>query len=480
MKYFLYGFIILTVLAGQNLWAQPYAGIPGKIAYQGILTYSGNHGKITPFKAGRYALVISIYDDKTAGTDQYDEADTVIVDKNGYYTVTMGDDGTPQGFLYFDATMYWLSITVMSGPEHHVTYPYTLGERSQITSVPYADIASAVDPENAQFVKGLVSYGGTSSPFGAGVVGTTDYQDGTGVLGLSKSATLPEVTSYILEAGVTGAGSFLDDIATNSETGVFGFQGSTSVLGLSRIHGANGVLGEADSSTATIPGWGVAGISATGYGVYGKTETGSAGYFDGDVVVTGNISKAGGSFKIDHPLDPANKFLSHSFVESPDMMNIYNGNVTLDANGGATVTLPDYFNALNKDFRYQLTAVGGPSPNLFVSQEISGNQFQIAGGSPGVKVSWQVTGVRQDAWANAHRIPVEEMKSSTETGRYLHPELFGQSAEKGLNASGGAKMATMAKTVKSKTEKSQQNLPSTQRVQPGRQTLKNVNRRTAK
>ena len=65
-----------------------------------------------------------------------------------------------------------------------------------------------------------------------------------------------------------------------------------------------------------------------------------AGYFNGNVNVTGTLSKGGGSFKIDHPLDPTNKNLYHSFVESPDMMNIYNGNVITDASGYATVTMP--------------------------------------------------------------------------------------------------------------------------------------------
>ena len=41
-------------------------------------------------------------------------------------------------------------------------------------------------------------------------------------------------------------------------------------------------------------------------------------------------------FVIDHPLDPANKYLYHASVESPDVMNIYNGNVVTDANGRAT------------------------------------------------------------------------------------------------------------------------------------------------
>ena len=114
------------------------------------------------------------------------------------------------------------------------------------------------------------------------------------------------------------------------------------------------------------------------------------------------------------------------------MMNIYNGNVRLDANGEAWVELPEWFEALNRDFRYQLTAVGAPGPNLYVAEEISGNRFKIAGGSPASKVSWQVTGIRQDVFADAHRIKVEEDKPAAERGFYLYPELYGQPKEQGV------------------------------------------------
>ncbi len=127
-----------------------------------------------------------------------------------------------------------------------------------------------------------------------------------------------------------------------------------------------------------------------------------------------------GSFIIDHPLDPANKFLSHSFVESPDMMNIYNGNITTDASGSATVTLPEYFAALNRDCRYQLTVVG-QFAQAIVSREVAGNSFEIRTDKPGVKVSWQVTGIRQDAYAKAHPIVVEELKPAEQQGLYLYP-----------------------------------------------------------
>jgi hypothetical protein len=151
----------------------------------------------------------------------------------------------------------------------------------------------------------------------------------------------------------------------------------------------------------------------------------------GDVHVTGSLSKGSGSFKIDHPLDPANKYLYHSFVESPDMMNVYNGNVVTNQRGVATVTLPDYFEALNQDFRYQLTVIGQFSQAI-VAKEIRSNRFTIKTSKPGVKVSWQVTGIRHDAYADAHRIEVEVEKPSQEQGRYLHPELFGAPAEQAI------------------------------------------------
>jgi len=158
---------------------------------------------------------------------------------------------------------------------------------------------------------------------------------------------------------------------------------------------------------------------------------GYAGYFSGNVQITGNLAKGGGSFKIDHPLDPENKYLYHSFIESPDMMNIYNGNITTDASGQAVVELPSYFEALNRDFRYQLSVIG-TFAQAIVAEEISNNRFTIKTSAPGVKVSWQVTGVRQDAYANKHRIPVEELKNENERGHYLYPELFNQPEEKSI------------------------------------------------
>jgi len=171
---------------------------------------------------------------------------------------------------------------------------------------------------------------------------------------------------------------------------------------------------------------------ASGKAIWAKGSYGAmAGYFTGNVEIQGNLTKSSGNFKIDHPLDPENKYLSHSFVESPDMMNVYNGNVILDKKGQAWVELPGWFEALNRDFRYQLTCIGGFAP-VFIAEKISENRFKIAGGGPEMEVSWQVTGIRQDPYAKTHPVKVEEEKAPEDQGHYLHPEVYGQDEEKGI------------------------------------------------
>lgn len=144
-----------------------------------------------------------------------------------------------------------------------------------------------------------------------------------------------------------------------------------------------------------------------------------AAYHSKDLTVGGTISAKNLNvtgekhFMIDHPLDPQNKYLIHRSIESNDRLNFYNGNVKLDKNGDAVVTLPDWFEELNEEFRYQLTAVGAPGPNLFVSAKIKNNQFKISGGTKEMEVSWQVTGNRKDKYANGMPPEVEIIKEST-------------------------------------------------------------------
>lgn len=210
---------------------------------------------------------------------------------------------------------------------------------------------------------------------------------------------------------------------SNSHIGVYGqsfASFSAGVYGLSAYIGTQGIVNGSDSGRQAIRG------------DNNGSPTGYAGLFYGNTWTVGTLYKNGGAFRIDHPLDPANKYLNHSFVESPDMKNIYDGVVILDAAGAAVVELPDWFEALNKDFRYQLTAIGAPAPGLYIAQEIKDNRFAIAGGAPGMKVSWQVTGIRHDPYAEQYRIPVEQDKPADARGTYIFPEGYGKSHDLSL------------------------------------------------
>lgn len=215
--------------------------------------------------------------------------------------------------------------------------------------------------------------------------------------------------------GIHTQGTF--GIGVEGDGGHIGVSGSVQNIATSGSPSCYGLLAAASS-----------GAFGTNYGLYASAAGGAlayAGYFSGNVNVAGTLSKSAGAFKIDHPLDPANKYLWHSFVESPDMMNVYNGNVVTDTNGFATVQLPDWFEALNRDFRYQLTTIGSFA-RVMVAQEVQSNAFVIRSESPNVRVSWQITGIRHDAYAAAHPIPVEQVKPDFEKGSYIHPTLFGQ------------------------------------------------------
>ncbi len=298
--------------------------------------------------------------------------------------------------------------------------------------LPYSGSATSGSP--------LIS--ATNGGSGAGVYGSNSG-NGYGLHGVSSTGA----GVYALStsgAAVYGTNATFGNVgALASAHGAFGFSPSGyGVYGNSNSsYGVYGVSGSSDGVHATnsngnvgslgTPSNGVYGSSSSGYGVFGISSSGWAGYFMGPVTVTGWLTKPAGSFKIDHPLDPEHKVLYHSFVESPDMMNIYNGTVAVEDDGTAVITLPEWFEALNRDFRYQLTCVGGFAP-VYVAQEIAASRFTIAGGRPGMKVSWQVTGIRHDAYANAHRIPVEEDKTAIEQGSYLHPDAFGQPEERGV------------------------------------------------
>ncbi len=367
-----------------------------------------------------------------------------------------------------------------SGTANHVTKwtgTSTLGN-SNIWDGPNGNVGIATTSPSAKLdVNGAAVIRSNATVDGSLTAGpitaTSSSSGGTGVFANAGSSTASNGVIAQGATGVAGYATVAGSIAlygdagnSTGSNGVVGY-GATGVAGNSTITGSYGTFGSGSTgvwgnSTGTGANVGVLGLGATGvqgvgdtWGVLGQSSstTGSGGgfsnssagdalftynqsggyaaFFDGNVDVDGNLSKAGGSFKIDDPIDPANKYLYHSFVESPDMMNIYNGNATTDASGSAVVTLPEWFETLNRDFRYQLTVMG-QFAQAIVASKVANHQFTIKTDKPNVEVSWQVTGIRQDAWANAHRIPVEVEKAQADRGLYLHPELFGAPSEKSI------------------------------------------------
>ena len=225
------------------------------------------------------------------------------------------------------------------------------------------------------------------------------------------------------------------------------FTGNDGAYGKAIAATGNGIIG-VGNNVATyntlIAGSGGA-FTGTSFGVYGKaTNTTGSGLWGvgviGDGVQLGLFSNTNSgangtkSFIIDHPLDPANKFLKHYSMESPEVLNFYRGNLVLDANGNGTVELPNYFTAINKNYSYTLTPIGASS-STYIAEEINENGvFKVSGGNPNQKVSWAIyaerndVNIKQDSFSTA----VEIEKTSEQKGKYLNPLAHGKSKSDAL------------------------------------------------
>jgi hypothetical protein len=296
--------------------------------------------------------------------------------------------------------------------------------------------------------RGVYGYVGKSSGYTYGVYGESDSTHGRGVFGLTTATTGQAYGVFGQSYATSGRGVFgYATSGTGTNYGLYGESVSPAGVGAyglaSTASGTNyGVFGRSNS-TAGIGVYGYA-YATTGnnIGVYGWSRSGSGygGFFNGDVQIQGDLNVSGSkSFKIDHPLDPANQYLYHYCMESSEVLNQYSGNAILDSNGQAWVELAAWFDAINggnepnPDFRYHLTPIGSAAPNLHIAQEIDGERFLIAGGPAGLKVSWQVTALRSDPYIQQYGAPVEVEKPEPERGSYLHPELYGQPEELGLH-----------------------------------------------
>ncbi|MCB0583592.1 MAG: hypothetical protein KDD10_30205, partial [Phaeodactylibacter sp.] len=304
-------------------------------------------------------------------------------------------------------------------------------------------VLTCVDPGNGplQFECRTPS-GGFSLPYSQSVnLGTTMFS-------ITNNSTASNLTGMQVDNrgryGIRGVSREGQANFNLSALNSFSFTYPAAVYGehLNSSQAGAAVFGKAVSSADNNEGIGglfmgkSAGVLAVGYSggvgaVVGYGAGTRAGYFEGDVDVNGSISSNLNNFRIDHPQDPANRYLYHTSVESPDMKNIYDGIVTTDAGGYATVELPGYFGSLNKDCRYQLTCIG-QFAQAIIAQKVENNRFVIRTDKPNVEVSWQVTGIRKDPYAEAHRTVPEVEKPAEERGTYINPELYGQPQEKKL------------------------------------------------
>lgn len=406
-----------------------FAQAPEKMSYQAVIRNSSD-ALVTSSPVG---IKISILQGSATGTAVYEETQTASTNANGLVSIEVGNGTVVSGtFNTIDWSTGSYYIKTEVDPTGGTTY--SISGASQLLSVPYALFSKS----------------------SGGVAGSEWTSNGNNINNSNTGSVVvgPNVTNSNLNFYVTNTGSPKMAIGNmgnfnNVNSGELHFAEDTnyaaSECGIKFQHNGNlnnlYLIGGCPTPD-TIARFNRSGFSnmrrlrlSTNYNSNTSNQLSVEGNsdFTGDVTitgnlnVTGNIAKGGGTFKIDHPTDPKNKYLIHSFVESPEMMNIYSGNVKTDNNGYVTVTLPAYFEAANKDFRYQLTTIGSFAQAI-IKEKVSGNKFVIQTNSPNVEVSWQITAVRADKYANENRIIPEKEKEFK--GTYLHPELYGESNEK--------------------------------------------------
>ncbi len=385
----LMGILILSLLALNVAGTAAQGPAPQAAPITSTFNYQGRIIKDGVPITSTCAIEFKLFDASTGGnqigTTQTHGSVTV---KAGLFTVALnfGDSA-------FTGDQRYLQVAFKCSGDANWT---TMSPRQPLTAVPYALSLRPGATISSSDASAMLASGGLFGP--VGVIGTSTKgvgiwggsQTNTGVLGTSQNGdgVLGQASNY--GSGVHGRN-------TNGGTGV---KGETIGIGSAGVYGVNhtrgvGVVGVAEwdgfNTIASDPNAGVIGYAragsrgsgvqgfaeGTGDGVMGSSKSGYAGRFLGNVDIDGTLTKGNGAFKIDHPLDPANKYLYHSFVESPDMKNIYDGVVTLDGNGAAIVQLPNWFEALNQEFRYQLTAIGAPGPSLYIAEEIQAASISI-------------------------------------------------------------------------------------------------------
>jgi hypothetical protein len=402
--------VIVAVVSSVLLATNAAAGIPRLVNYQAILTDANGQ----PMN-GTHNLTFRVYATSDPGaTALWTEVHVGVVVNDGLVSVILGGVTPFPGDL-FDADPRWMGVIVDGDPE--------ISPRMRITSVVWALNAAIadsvlhaptvveVDPQvgDHPVVNRLSKWNGsalvgssiTETYSGLMGIGTDDPQAALGIrndTGLSvRSPTYPDLGGGRLNIRPYRPGHQYHEISSEAWESIAllpsngdgrAYVGINTTEPSRTLDVRGNAYVEANFHTDGRAGIGHLPSSAHQLYVDSGSMFGSAAYFYGKVWAFGFSPL----MVIDDPLDPT-KNINHAAVQSSESLAIYTGNVALDGNGEAWVQLPDWFEAVNSDFRYQLTCVGAYAP-VYVAQGMAGNRFKIAGGQSGMTVSWQVSGVR--------------------------------------------------------------------------------------
>ncbi len=406
---------------GQPIFATGFvsqgAGVVGLGSYTGVkglaLATTGGVESFGVYGESRSELdgAVGVFGDASSpnATISYGVVGVTSAENSGSSTVSIGEAIYAAGVLGQSYGLNALNYGVIGE-----TYS-RIGNAAGVLGV------SDIDPSGPQY--GVVGQTYSAYESAAGVYGDASVNNGLsfGVFGQTRSGSDGA-------AGVYGYGYNVAGVT-------YGVLGST----YSQTDGAAGVAGilngpsSAGSRSFAVKAQNLRSGAGINVGLMAHAAGGAENYAiwsNGNVWSNGTVGGSLKTFRIDHPLDPANKYLVHASIESNEAVNVYTGNVTTDANGLATVVLPEYVEAINKDFRYQLTVIGRFA-NAIVKEKVAAGKFVIQTDQPNVEVSWSLTGIRNDKYMQAFPMSAEQDKGALR-GKYIHPELFGQPVESGV------------------------------------------------
>ncbi|MEO0102635.1 MAG: hypothetical protein ABIK81_02905 [candidate division WOR-3 bacterium] len=416
-----YNFFYCTIGGGRgNTASRSYTTIGGGNFNRASSEYTTIGGGQQNTASGYSATIAGGYLNNASGVG------TVI--GGGYYNATSGDYATVGGGRSDSAKAIYCGV--FSG------YSNLAGDAPADTAATIAGGWDNSATDKYSFVGG--GYSNDASGIGSTIAGgsqnTTTSNYATVGGGLSNTAYFYATVSGGTQNIAGGSSATISGGYQNNANGSGAAVGGGNFNSASGSYAtvSGGYLNSASGNYATVAG----GSNNISSGDYSFTTNNSSialysnsAAFNGQTTTAsgqtrvGALSKASGTFTIDHPLDPYNKILNHYFVESPEMVNIYRGVAVIGTDGRAVIHLPDYFDALNEKPMIQLTGVG--SSDVYVAEKVSGNRFVI-GGRPGMEVYWQVTGARKDQSAEITKIlmPVEQPKDGELKGRMLDDDFL--------------------------------------------------------